>query len=176
MRFAILRGKDLLRYELDDKGPLEPGAKRYPVETDPKPTIDPHTEYLDSYAELDPLRQVMRVKYMIGLQPPKPDVPEGATVIIQQVPAQIDLTATDQQIAALQAKLAEMQAAQDAQAAAQSVGALMAAIQHGTPAEAEAAAAELQRVAAAAGMSVEQLAAGWAAKRDQTIATLKGAA
>ena len=42
--------------------------------------------------------------------------------------------------------------------------------------KAEAAAAELQRVAAAAGMTVEQLAAGWAAKRDQTIATLKGAA
>lgn len=176
MRWAVIRGKDLLRYELDDKGQLEPGAKRYPVETDPKPVIDPHTEYLDSFAEFDPLRQVMRVKYMIGLQPPKPDVPEGATVIIQQVPAAVDTSAIDAQVAALQAKLAEMQAAQDAQAAAQSVGALMAAIQHGTPAEAEAAAAELQRVAAAAGMSVEQLAASWAEKRDRTIATLKGAA
>lgn len=161
MKFAILRGNDFLRYELDDKGQLEPGAKRYPVEIDPQPQYDRKTEYLEEYLERDPLRQVVCVRYTKGVKPPKPAVPEGATVIIQQVPAQVDLSATDQQIAALQARLAEMQAAQAETQAAARIGDLIGTVMNGKDDAAIAAANALVPMAEAQGLSVDEFVRRW---------------
>lgn len=175
MKFAHVRGSKIQAITWQHGSPLPPGCVELPIVIEPKPSIS-HTEELDSFYEVAAGRTHVVCRYIVQDRAPERAIPDGSTVIIQQVPAAVDTSSIDAQVAALQAKLAEMQAAQDAQTAAQSVGALMAAIQHGTPAEAEAAASELQRVAAAAGMTVEQLAASWAAKRDQAIATLKGAA
>lgn len=108
MNFAIVRGTQFLRYEIDDGGAIPPGCTRYPVEVGPQPEHDPALFDLESAPAIDASRGVVVIVYTAVPRPQlinPPSLPGEGQTIIQQA----DTSGLEAQVAALQAMLAQMQ-------------------------------------------------------------------
>lgn len=172
MKFAILKGRELLRYEHGDDNEVPPGARRLPVVVQAKPDHDPQTQYLDSYWQLADDGSCVGILYTVHDNPPVISVPAPAPVVVERIERIIEQT-SNAQVEALTRALVEMQAAQR-------VGEIIFAAMNGTDDAAKAAISQLEPLAAARGQSVEDYVREWITNRDaqaeRAMAMLKGAA
>jgi len=144
-KFAILRGSEILRFEsTEDTQPLPPECKRVPVEFAPKPEIGPNQARLPKY-DFDASRGVVIVGYQVIDEIPRP-APAETSVVVEQA----DTSAVNAEIAALKQQIAEMQAASH-------LSWLCFTAANAEAAEAAKARAELEPIAKARGITVQQL-------------------
>jgi hypothetical protein len=165
-KFAILRGSEILRFEsTEDTQPLPPECKRMPVAFAPKPEIGPNQARLPKY-DFDQARGVVIVGYQVIDEMPRPA--PAATVVVEQA----DTSAVNTEIAALKQQLIEMQAASH-------LSWLCFTASNAEAAEASKARAELEPIAKARGVTVQQLiehvSAAQAAAAAAAMAALRGA-
>lgn len=172
MNYAIVRGTQFLRYELDDGGAIPPGCTRYPVEVGPQPEHDPEHWMLESAPAIDTARGVVVIVYTAVPRPQlinPPTLSSPGSTVVQQA----DTSALEAQVAALQAMLAQMQQrpAYDMDSALLATVAICA--RDGDPDSI----ARLEPIAAKRGMTVSELVEELIAARIRaTEQALKGAA
>lgn len=170
MNYAIVRGTQFLRYDLDDGGAIPPGCTRYPVEVGPQPEHDPALFELESAPAIDAGRGVVVIVYTAV---PRPQMINPPAVAGQTIIQQADTSAIEAQVAALQAMLAQMQQrpAYDMDSALLATVAICA--RDGDPDSI----ARLEPIAAKRGMTVSELVEELIAARIRaTEQALKGAA
>lgn len=162
MKWAVLKGRELLRFEDHDAlREMPPGAKRYPVVIQEKPDHDPATQYLDSYWRLADDHSCVGILYTIHDKPPvaTPDAP--APVVVERVVERIVEQTTNENVEALRRAVAEMQAAQAETQAAARIGDLIGTVMNGKDDAAIAAANALVPLAEAEGLSVDEFVRRW---------------
>lgn len=170
MKYAIVRGTQLLRYEHDDKAEVEPGCRRYPVEVAAQPEHDPERWMLESSPAIDTARGVVVIVYTAV---PRPQMINPPSVAGQTIIQQADTSALESQIAALQAMLARMQQ----RPAYDMESALLATVAIGARDGDPESIARLEPIAAKRGMTVPELIDELIAARIRaTEEALKGAA
>ena len=173
MKFAIIKGRELLRYEHGDDNEVPPGARRLPVVVQAKPDHDPQTQYLDSYWQLADDGSCVGILYTVHDNPPKTPPPPFGEAPPQVIVERIIEQTSNAQVEALTRALVEMQAAQR-------VGEIIFAAMNGTDDAAKAAISQLEPLAAARGQNVEDFVREWITNRDaqaeRAMAMLKGAA
>ena len=163
MRYAILRGKELLRYEHGEDNEVPPGARRLPVVIQAKPDHDPQTQYLDSYWQLADDGSCVGILYTIHDSPPKTPPPPfgGPPVVVERVVERIVEQTSSDQVEALRRAVAEMQAAQAETQAAARIGDLIGTVMNGKDDAAIAAANALVPMAEAQGLTVDEFVRRW---------------
>lgn len=170
MNYAIVRGTQFLRYELDDGGAIPPGCTRYPVEVGPQPEHDPALFDLESAPAIDASRGVVVIVYTAV---PRPQMINPPSVAGQTIIQQADTSALESQVAALQAMLARMQQ----RPAYDMESALLATVAIGARDGDPESIARLQPIAEKRGMTVPELVDELIAARIRaTEQALKGAA
>lgn len=170
MNYAIVRGTQFLRYEMDDKAAVEPGCRRYPVEVAAQPEHDPEHWMLESAPAIDTARGVVVIVYTAV---PRPQMINPPSVAGQTIIQQADTSALESQIAALQAMLARMQQ----RPAYDMESALLATVAIGARDGDPESIARLEPIAAKRGMTVPELIDELIAARIRaTEEALKGAA
>lgn len=174
MKWAVIKGKDLVRFEEHDaRREVPPGAKRYPVVIQQKPDHDPSTQYLDSYWQLADDHSCVGILYTLHDKPPEPNVPQGTSppVVVERVVERIVEQTSNDQVEALRRAVAEMQAAQAETQAAARIGDLIGTVMNGKDDAAEAAATALIPFATERGMTVPEFVLWWVSRDN-----IKGAA
>lgn len=163
MKFAIIRGNELLRYEHDGDTEVPPGARRLPVVVQERPPHDPATQYLDSYWQLADDHSCVGILYTIHDKPPERNVPQGTLppVVVERVVERIVEQTTNENVEALRRAVAEMQAAQAETQAAARIGDLIGTVMNGKDDAAIAAANALVPLADAEGLSVDEFVRRW---------------
>lgn len=162
MRYAILRGKELLRYEHGEDNEVPPGARRLPVVVQAKPDHDPQTQYLDSYWQLADDHSCVGILYTIHDKPPEPiAAPSAPPVVVERVVERIVEQTSNDQVEALRRTVAEMQAAHAETQTAQRIGDLIGTVMNGKDDAAIAAANALVPLADAEGLSVDEFVRRW---------------
>jgi len=173
LKYAVLRGRDLLRYEHEaGVHELPPGARRLPVVVAEKPPHDPSTQYLDSYWQLSDDGSCVGILYIVHDKPPEVVAPAAAPIVVERVERVIEQH-INEQVDALRQALLDM-------AAAQRVGELIFTVQHASDDAAAVAIAQLEPLAKARGLAVDDFVADWIRNRDEltsrALDALKGAA
>lgn len=173
MKWAVIKGKELVRFEEHDaQREVPPGSKRYPVVIQQKPDHDPSTQYLDSYWQLADDHSCVGILYTIHDKPPEPvSAPSAPPVVVERVVERIVEQTSNDQVEALRRAVAEMQAAQAETQAAARIGDLIGTAINGSTDAAEAAATALIPFATERGMTVPEFVLWWVS-RDK----IKGAA
>lgn len=171
MKWAVLKGRDLLRFEYDGTSELPPGARRLPVVIQEKPPHDPATQYLDSYHQVSDDGSCVGILYTVNDKPPEVASPSAPPVVVERVVERIVEQVTDANVEALRRQVAEMQAAQAETQAAARIGDLIGTAINGSTDAAEAAATALIPFATERGMTVPEFVLWWVS-RDK----IKGAA
>lgn len=163
MKWAVLKGRDLLRFEHDGTSELPPGARRLPVVIQEKPPHDPATQYLDSYWQLADDGSCVGILYTVHDSPPKTPPPPfgGPPVVVERVVERIVEQTSNDQVEALRRAVAEMQAAQAETQAAARIGDLIGTVMNGKDDAAIAAANALVPMAEAQGLSVDEFVRRW---------------
>lgn len=162
MKFAIIRGNELLRYEHDGDTEVPPGARRLPVVVQAKPDHDPQTQYLDSYWQLADDGSCVGILYTIHDKPPEPAAaPSAPPVVVERVVERIVEQTTNENVEALRRAVAEMQAAHAETQTAQRIGDLIGTVMNGKDDAAIAAANALVPMAEAEGLSVDEFVRRW---------------
>lgn len=162
MKFAIIRGNELLRYEHDGDTEVPPGARRLPVVVQERPPHDPATQYLDSYWQLADDHSCVGILYTIHDKPPEPvSAPSAPPVVVERVVERIVEQTSNDQVEALRRAVAEMQAAQAETQAAARIGDLIGTVMNGKDDAAIAAANALVPLADAEGLSVDEFVRRW---------------
>lgn len=163
MKFAILKGRELLRYEHDGDTEVPPGARRLPVVIQAKPDHDPQTQYLDSYWQLADDGSCVGILYTIHDSPPKTPPPPfgGPPVVVERVVERIVEQTTNENVEALRRAVAEMQAVHAETQTAQRIGDLIGTVMNGKDDAAIAAANALVPLADAEGLSVDEFVRRW---------------
>jgi len=162
MKWAVIKGKELVRFEEHDaQREVPPGSKRYPVVIQQKPPHDPSTQYLDSYWQLADDHSCVGILYTIHDKPPEPVAAAPAPVVVERVVERIVEQTTDAQVDALRQAVAEMRAAQAETQAAARIGDLIGTVMNGNDDAAIAAANALVPLAEAEGLSVDEFVRRW---------------
>lgn len=161
MKWAVLKGRDLLRFEYDGTSELPPGARRLPVVIQEKPPHDPATQYLDSYHQVSDDGSCVGILYTVNDKPPEVAAPSAPSVVVERVVERIVEQTSSDQVEALRRAVVEMQAAHAETQTAQRIGDLIGTVMNGKDDAALAAANALVPMAEAEGLSVDEFVRRW---------------